>query len=223
MRKNIFKRLFLILISVGILPVLVFSFLSINSYQELILKYAPYIQSHPDVISQTQLSYKNVKIQAVLIFLLVVIFVLFFSIVFSRRFLYPIKKLVEGTAALSKGNLKTRIHLKTNDEFEDLADSFNKMAEDLYKSHSALEEAKTILEIKVKARTRELEELNQALEEKVRQRTKELQKKVSDLEKFNKLTVGRELKMVELKRKVKLLSEELEKLKAKCSAEGKDK
>jgi DNA-binding Lrp family transcriptional regulator len=39
-----------------------------------------------------------------------------------------------------------------------------------------LEEAKEVLEIKVKARIRELEELAGSLEEKVKERIKELQK-----------------------------------------------
>ena len=49
----------------------------------------------------------------------------------------------------------------------------------------------------------ELKALQENLEEKIRERTKELQKRVEELEKFHQLTVGRELKMVELKKKIK--------------------
>ncbi len=52
----------------------------------------------------------------------------------------------------------------------------------------------------------ELKKLQEELEEKVKERTKDLQEKIEELEKFNKLAVGRELKMLELK-------EEIEKLK----------
>jgi len=76
-----------------------------------------------------------------------------------------------------------------------------------------LEEAKTFLEIKVKTRTRELEELTKNLEEEVKKRTKELQEKVDELERFQKLAVGRELKMMKMKKEVKNLKEELEKCK----------
>jgi len=68
---------------------------------------------------------------------------------------------------------------------------------------SQIQESKTTLEIKVGARTKELKELTENLDEQVKERTKELQEKVSELEKFYKLTVGRELKMMELKKKLK--------------------
>ncbi len=74
-----------------------------------------------------------------------------------------------------------------------------------------IETAKTVLEIKVKARTRELRDLSESLEDQVEERTASLQEKIEELEKFNRLTVGRELKMIELKEEIKKLEEELEK------------
>lgn len=59
----------------------------------------------------------------------------------------------------------------------------------------------------------ELKKLQEELEKKVRERTKELHEKIEELEKFQKLAVGRELKMIELKREIKRLKEELEKYK----------
>ncbi|MCX6791265.1 MAG: PAS domain-containing protein [Candidatus Gribaldobacteria bacterium] len=48
----------------------------------------------------------------------------------------------------------------------------------------------------------DLKELYLNLEQKVQERTKELGEKVEELEKFYKLSVGRELKMVELKKEL---------------------
>ena len=73
----------------------------------------------------------------------------------------------------------------------------------LKKSREAMEEANKVLEIKVLARTRELRELTAGLEGKVRKRTEELEEKVKELERFQRLAVGRELKMVELKGELK--------------------
>ncbi len=46
-------------------------------------------------------------------------------------------------------------------------------------------------------------ELQGSLEQKVQERTKELQQRVEELERFRKLTIGRELKMIELKKKLR--------------------
>jgi len=51
------------------------------------------------------------------------------------------------------------------------------------------------------------------LEKKVKERTKELQIRIEELEKYHMLTVGRELKMIELKKEAEALKEELNKYK----------
>ena len=94
-----------------------------------------------------------------------------------------------------------------------LARRIRSFLSELLKKTEQLEEAKSGLEIKVKARTKELKELTQSLEEQVSQRTRELQKRVGELESFQKLTVGREVKMVELKKETERLKKELEELK----------
>lgn len=50
----------------------------------------------------------------------------------------------------------------------------------------------------------ELKKLQTELAEKVKDRTKELQKRIEELEKFRKAAVGRELKMIELKKEITL-------------------
>ena len=90
-------------------------------------------------------------------------------------------------------------------------DLFKKRTLELGKIRGELEEERATLEVKIKARTKELEELAKGLEGKVNERTKELEEKMEELEKFNKLAVGRELKMIELKEEIEKLKKEREK------------
>lgn len=74
-----------------------------------------------------------------------------------RKFVVtPIKQLVKGTKAISSGDLTGRIHLKTRDEFGELADSFNKMTGILNTANQELTRWGKTLENKVEERTREL-------------------------------------------------------------------
>jgi len=77
----------------------------------------------------------------------------------------------------------------------------------------ALEKTKASLEIKVTERTSELENLTKTLGRKVDIRTTELEEKLEELEKINRLAVGRELRMVELKEKIKELEEKINEIK----------
>jgi HAMP domain-containing protein len=143
-----------------------------------------------------------------LITFIVLIFIFIISIYFSQLIVSPIKKLHKGIKIVTKGDLDYRVDIQTNDEIAELGEAFNQMAEELKKYHSASEESNAVLKIKVKARTKELEELAKSLEGKVKERTKELEKKLSELEKFHKLTVGRELKMIDLKKELAKLKSE---------------
>ena len=93
---------------------------------------------------------------------------------------------------------------------------FNKTTEtlviinfELRKAKEILEETKASLEIKIKTKTKRLQELNRSLEEQVRERTKELQKRLKELEDFRKVAVGRELRIIELKKEVNNLKKAL--------------
>lgn len=85
----------------------------------------------------------------------------------------------------------------------------NRISE-LEKIRNRLEEERASLEIRVRARTRQLSEEREMLAQKVEERTKELEKekqelarKVNELQRFYKVAVGRELKIRELKKKLK--------------------
>lgn len=59
----------------------------------------------------------------------------------------------------------------------------------------------------------ESKKLQGELEEKVKERTTRLQEKIEELEKFNRLAVGREIRMIELKQEIERLKREIERVK----------
>src|SRR3954468_14577094 len=69
----------------------------------------------------------------------------------ARRMVVPIQMLRAGAARIGAGDLTQRIHIKTGDELEGLADQFNDMAGNLEESYADLEQ-------KVEDRTHELSE-----------------------------------------------------------------
>lgn len=104
----------------------------------------------------------------------IVLFVAFF---YAKTFSHPIRKLDTYAKEISQGNLNIQADIKTSDEIGSLANSFNNMAESL------------------RLQTNELER-------KVDERTSDLQEKIEELEEFKRLVVGRELRMIELKKQI---------------------
>jgi len=115
----------------------------------------------------------------------------------------------ESARSLELGKKTSFFSGSLDEEVIGLSKSLNVAANEIYNIRNALE-------VQVKARTEALEEEKASLERKVEERTKELQERIGDLEKFHKITVGRELKMIKLK-------EEIEKLKGKTKKQWKIK
>jgi len=138
--------------------------------------------------------------------ILILIILITFSLL-RNTIINPLKQVTLVCEEIGKGNLDVRINVKSKTEIGKLVITFNKMLEDLKKSQAGLEEAKVVLETKVETRTKELKELTESLEVKIKERTKQLQARVKDLERFHELTVDREMKMIELKGKIKKLDE----------------
>jgi signal transduction histidine kinase/CheY-like chemotaxis protein len=89
------------------------------------------------------------------ILLLVCVVAIGAAALLRRRVMRPIEVLRSGAARLEAGDLDARLELRTGDEFEELAEDFNRMS-------GRLQESRATLERKVDERTRQLELANQA-------------------------------------------------------------
>jgi hypothetical protein len=148
--------------------------------------------------------------------ILEILIAIFFSGLFSALGIILIsrKLIIQPASEVAKINLKLR---ELTEELE----------QKVKERTAELERERASLEIKVRERTRELKELTEKQEEIIKERTRELREKVEELEKmkkeleervaeleeFRKVTVGREMKMIELKQEIERLKKELEKYK----------
>ena len=121
--------------------------------------------------------------QIIIIALIITIFVLMLAFYFARLISNPIIKLKDAVAEVGEGKLHTSIKIKSKTEIGDLVKAFNEMAGKLREYYSDLEN-------------------------KVKKRTAELEKEKDAAEKISSFAVGRELKMVELKKKIKELEKD---------------
>ena len=147
---------------------------------------------------------KDTLIYVSVVAVLTLFYVMAIAMVSSRNLVSPLKKLILWADKIIKKGTKEEIALVTNDEITEVIKSLKRM-------HEELENSKASLEIKIKARTKELEELTERQEETIKERVGEVQKRAVELERFQKLAVGRELKMIELKKEIKKLRESLKK------------
>lgn len=127
-------------------------------------------------------SRKNISLAAALLgfAISVLYFTIFLAIVlvFRRYIITPFLLLTDSFEKLKKEDYQTRLGDVPVKEIQNVFQSFNIMSQNLEESHEAL-----------------------------RQKTNELRSRVEDLEKFQRLTVGRELKMIELKKEIQRLKE----------------
>lgn len=79
---------------------------------------------------------KRVLISTALLILVITVLALFLS----RLFVQPIQKLMAGFQQLGSGKTNVRVEMKTQDEFQDLASSFNQMVANLQQKNQLLKE-----------------------------------------------------------------------------------
>lgn len=71
--------------------------------------------------------------------IVITVLAIIIGLIISRSISHPIGKLSIAAAKIGKGELDTRLEIKTNDEIGELAHSFNTMAEDLQTSTTSID------------------------------------------------------------------------------------
>src|SRR4030042_2922205 len=178
------------------------SFASIPSFSGKIMIVSPLleiIQVQKEKASELQQAVRSAAVIAFLWMIVLALFIVFFSFFFLQKgIIEPITKLKKGIEHLEDSDFESTIEVKSKDEIGELAADFNDMAKRLKESYEGLEE-------KVAEKTKQLKELNENLEIKVEEKKKALNDKVKELERLQKVFVGRELTMIELKKKIQAL------------------
>jgi len=77
---------------------------------------------------------KKLIAQAATLTLIIIICLIFVTYIFATKFTVPIKKLCDAVLEIGKGNLDRKVDVKSGDEIEQLADSFNRMLDDLQRT-----------------------------------------------------------------------------------------
>lgn len=149
--------------------------------------------------------------------IIILVPIILFSFLISRKIMKPLKNISMASKRIAMGDLEVEAKVRSKDEFGELADNFNKMTKEVKKVRRVIEKEKEELENKVKERTKELKALNDSLEDEVKKRTKDMEQKIIELEKMSKLMIGRESKMIELKKKIKEMESYIEKIKRENS------
>ncbi|MBI2439660.1 MAG: HAMP domain-containing protein [Candidatus Moranbacteria bacterium] len=117
------------------------------------------------------------------------LFLFFISVVFMlmiifRVILSPLKHLRDGVIDAEKNNLQQTIVIQGNDEIRDVSDAFNEMILRLREYYQTLEK-------KVADRTMQLERAKE-----------DINRQLLEVEKLNELMIGREMKMIEMKKEI---------------------
>lgn len=197
-KTSIFWKLFWGILFIAISSNIIFVYIIYNAYEGIMVQVRPFLD--PSFFDKIEVSINSTWLIAASAFLFVIVMAILFTILLTGRILKPMKNLLDTVQEVGKGNLDAQATIKSRDEIGDLANEFNLMIDKLKVAREAIQEEKNILEIKVRARTNELQELAQTLDDKIKERTKELQARLEELERFHRLTVGRELKMLDLKK-----------------------
>lgn len=152
-------------------------------------------------------NYENLNPDFYIILTSVTIFVFLFGFAVGQKIVSPVKKLIGKATSLADGILTTRVYFKTKDEFEQLAEILNRIAVEMEENQNTAQKAGDIAEVTVRAKTQELEETLTVLEEKIKIRTRDFQRMAEESESLRGLIKERETEITRLRKEIIELKE----------------
>jgi len=134
------RRKFMAIVPVAGTPYMIAATTYIDEFSIPVKETREKIQTATQTINQ----HVNERLEDVytsfVIFLMILIIVVFsISYLLSNMITDPIMALIDGVRAIGRGEIDYRVQLRTEDEFEDLASAFNRMASDLEDQMAKLE------------------------------------------------------------------------------------
>ena len=178
---------------------------TLNELREIITKK---VNSSQNKMLLTAKSTQIITITGILFGILIALIVgLFMNYSLSS----PIQKLLEGTEKLATGDLNTKIEINSKDEFEQLANAFNKMSQDLKRNTVSIHDLNDVND-QFRINEQKLKSTNQKLiaqEHQLRESEALLKLKIDDMKRINKLMMERESRVIEIKREVNELCKKL--------------
>lgn len=151
------------------------------------------------VVSFAALNYENLTSAFYTVAGALIAFIFLFGFAMGRSYSLPVRELLQRADDVSKGNLKSKVSVKTKDEIEELSKTFNKIAEGLAKNKSDLETLKESSDIKFKTKALLSDQVITALEQKIQNRSTELQRALENSERLQIQVAARDKEIAELK------------------------
>lgn len=148
---------------------------------------------------------EQIDLSFYLVLIFLAVFVFFYGYASGQVVAFPVKKLLKKATDLSQGDFKTRVYMETKDELGQLAQIFNKIAENLEETRGQAECTEKSVGIKVRAKTQILEETINALEQKIKNRAVETERFAKKIEELEAAAKTKDQEIAELKQKIENL------------------
>ncbi|MFH1222843.1 MAG: HAMP domain-containing protein [Pseudomonadota bacterium] len=98
--------------------------------------FVPNYASNPSIVSFLHEEHMKIAVYLLLLIMFMMIFLFFLGIVITHKIAGPIMVVKRKMKDIISGDLSARARLRKGDEFRDLADSFNNLADILEKKHN---------------------------------------------------------------------------------------